>query len=75
MKNRNMPADPMFNEGGVMTINNNVGIVGLTKLETAAIAFMAAFMSDINSPLDGEKRISKLAVNFANTLFDELEKE
>jgi len=78
MENRNMPSKPVdaYYDGELGTSP----ATGLTKLEYAAIAAMQGLLSygDVtkyDNADEWKKDIEESAVEFANGLFDELERE
>ncbi len=78
MKNRNMPAEPIYNEQGFPTNAASLDNIylkakGLTKLETAAIAAMQGLLS--KKYTETHEACARFAVKQANALFDELEKD
>lgn len=77
MRNRHMPAKPIFSGDDAYPqtmLMNNESCNGLTKLEYAAIQIMAGNQS-IPGTHNRPKTASFDAVEKANALFDELEKQ
>ena len=84
MKNRDMPAKPCnksiswIDEGG--EIETSI-VLGLTKLEYAAIHIMQVEvrsrpeMESMGYSYESDKDLAKRAIDSANALFDELEKQ
>lgn len=77
MRNRNMPAKPIFSDAGNTTHKSNIDAnefcTGLTKLEYAAIKILASLLSD-DGFIPDEDGV-KWAIKYADRLFDELEKQ
>jgi hypothetical protein len=72
MKNRDMPAKPIFNADGFPTHNSHVdenNCNGLTKLEYAAIHIHAAQLER------NQYATASSSITEAHDLFDELEKQ
>lgn len=75
MKNRDMPAKPIFNNEG-STYDGYGSNNGLTKLEYAAIQIMSGMQAhhDVEA-FPSRQDACRAAVKIANALFDELEKQ
>lgn len=78
MKNRNMPAKPIWTDD--MNLGDTAGS-GLTKLEYAAIQAMSSFIpvywgmsEEYDSPEELNQCLVESATETANKLFDELDK-
>jgi len=72
MRNRDMPAKPLT--GNVQINKEGFLAEGLTKLETATIAAMQGILASPKNIASYQATVND-AINCANKLFDELEKD